>query len=272
MRRIAVFVWIVSALVLVLPAGGDAPGSPGVTPGIDIGARYEAYRQRILELQHQGASRAEINATLAHEFSIEPITSGVQAIASTGSADIFLDVPSFSYDRLLRHYVMSAGFTWKMCRIGDVESAPCWLKNRRDGMGGPDGFAIKLNQEIFRVRSGFSLADNCGRPAGGFDQPAFDSDYGIGFKEQDVLTREEVNCPGGPYVYNWHRGVISEIFDFRDANCGGERLQVDSMFGHSWSTTALNGIGISNAGIQFSWDNGESKFEAIPSGPLEAYC
>lgn len=99
-------------------------------------------------------------------------THGVQLIDSTGSSDVQLDIPSFGYDRLLRHYVMSASFTWKMCRIGDVESAPCWLKNRHDGMGGPDGFAIKLNQEIFRVRSGFSLADNCGRPAGSTNPPS----------------------------------------------------------------------------------------------------
>jgi hypothetical protein len=264
--------WIVSALTFVLPPGGGIGDSPKPIPGIDVAGRYEAYRQRILELQQQGASRAAIASTLAREFSIEPITNGVQLIDSTGSSDVQLDVPSFSYDRLLRHYVMSASFIWKMCRIGDVESAPCWLKNRHDGMGGADGFAIKLNQEIFRVRSGFSLADNCGRPAGGFDQPAFDSDYGIGFKEQDVMTREEVNCPGGPYVYNWHRGVISEIFDFRDNNCGGERLQIDTKFGHSWSTSSLTGIGISSNGIQLSWENGESHFDAIPSGPLLAYC
>jgi hypothetical protein len=105
-----------------------------------------------------------------------------------------------------------------------------------------------------------------------FSQPEFDSDYGIGFREQDVTSREEVNCPGGPYVYNWHHGVISEIFDFQDPNCAGERLQVDSKFGHSWSTTALTGIGISSRGISLSWENGESHFDAIPTSPLKAYC
>lgn len=191
MRRIVTLVSIVSALVLVLSAGG-VPEPPTANSAIDVARKYEAHRQRILELEHQGASPAEIAAT--------------------------------------------------------------------------------VNQQIFRVQSGFSLNDNCGRPSGQFSQPAFDTDYGIGFKEQDVMSREEVNCPGGPYVYNWHHGVISEIFDFQDPNCGGERLQVDSKFGHSWATSQLTGIGISSTGIQISWENGESHFDAIPTSPLKAYC
>jgi hypothetical protein len=59
MRRIVTLVSIVSALVLVLSAGG-VPVPPKATMGIDMARRYEAHRQRILELEREGASPAEI--------------------------------------------------------------------------------------------------------------------------------------------------------------------------------------------------------------------
>lgn len=242
-----------------------------------IDARYALYRERLNELHAADTPQAKVDETIAREFQILPLRGGLPTAApmraaTTDASNVTLYTPSFGYDSLLRKYVMSASWVWKSCG----STGACWTKDqvKTGNVGGQDGMAIKINRPIFRDSAGISTSNNCGAAAYSNNQPDTDTGYGVAFIEQDKITGTDLGsaCAGTAARYNWHRGTVSETFHFQNANCGGVQLQVDSKFGHDWSTTNLNSIGISTTGISFGWSSSSYRFNAIPSTPYYGYC
>ena len=264
----------VLSLAMVVPSAATAPEVTMTQEQMD--ARYARFRERINDLRGQGRTQAEIDDVIAREFGIVRIH-GVQSLngrpvelAATTASQVTVYTPTFSYDILLRKYVMAASWQWKQCSNG----APCWTsdKNSPGNMGGPDGMAVKINRPIFRYSAGISTNNNCGTPAISNSQPDTDTGYGVAFIEQDAVSYDGgTSCSGSPLRYNWHRGTVSETFLFQ-SGCAGIQLQIDSKIGHTWSTTSVNSIGISTSGISFSWSSTSYRWNAIPATPRYDFC
>jgi hypothetical protein len=284
-RTVTVAIAALSALVLSLVVTTSNSSADTTAPlpveqwtQAQIDARYQQFRERINDLLAQGKSQSEIDATIAEEFGIVRIvsdTSGIEVPGttvepmSTTASQVSMYTPTFSYDTLLRKYVMAASWQWKQC-----SSAPCWTNDRSSpgNTGGPDGMAIKINRPIYRYSAGISTNDNCGTPKINNSQADTDTGYGVAFIEQDAVTYDGgTSCAGSPVRYNWHRGTVSETFTFQ-SNCASIQLQIDSKIGHTWSTTSVNSISISTSGIGYSWSSTSYRWNAIPTTPAYSYC
>jgi hypothetical protein len=276
-----------SLAAVVRSSGADTPASEWTQAQID--ARYSAYRQRINQLLAAGKTEVEVAQAVAQEFNI--VTLSVPASASidlrsylrsaesegssstSTSEDIKLYTPTFSYDNQLHHYVMAASWEWQTC--ADNYNRACWTKDDGVGdMGGPDGMAIKVNRQVYRRGGGMSTNDNCGNKAIENSTADTDNGYGLGFVKQDTVSYDSSNgaCAGTPYRYNWHRGTVSEIFDFQSSCDASTTIQVDSKIGHTWSSTSVTSIGISTSGISFTWSSSSHRWNSIPYAPAYGNC
>ena len=267
-----------TAVVVEVVDSGLAMALPDEWTATEVDARYAQYRERINALLEADVSTAGVDETLAETMGIinlnvdeaSDTASDAFATTATSGGNVTMYTPRFSYDMQLRHYVASASWAWKICT---EYNRPCWTYDKKSAgnVGGPDAFGLRITRRADRVNSGISMSDNCGAPAGGSDQPASDRDYGVGYVEPDKVTLAQTMCKGTPYRYNWHRGTISETFDFLVA-CAGLKVKVDSKMAHTWSTTGVDGIGVYANGIYLTWTSQGHQWTALPATPAYGYC
>jgi hypothetical protein len=247
-----------------------------------LDARYSTYRARLDQLYRAGLSATKRAEVVEREFGIVHLgqapagqTFSMVPVASQGF-NATLATPSFDYDRLLGHYVMSARYDWN----SNCSSKACWLldKSTTGDMGGYDGFALKLYPfAIYRRSQGISTFNNCGTAQYNVSQPTFTSNYGVGFGLQDrVGTGSGSSCKGTTLRYNMHSAVISETFDFQGTNCYTQQIQVETILAHTWSTTSVNNISITlgktEAGFAVSWQTDGHRWTTMPATAGYGYC
>jgi hypothetical protein len=103
------------------------------------------------------------------------------------------------------------------------------------------------------------------------DHPSPDTPYGVGFIVQD--ENKGKNCG---YGWNWDKAYIGNEFRFEDGRgyCTGNNppYNVQTKFTHTWDTSALNSIGISESGITFGWNDKSHAWEIAPDDTWSSDC
>jgi hypothetical protein len=244
-----------TVMVVFLALLGPAPvGRAGEPPG------PEALARRYAQLQREGASGATMKAMFDQEFGLRlrsaaPMASGS---SSPGPGDVILDKPSVAGGEGDSPYVLVGSMRWNDC-----SGRGCWEKDRGSNdagdHGGPDGFAIHTQRPIIRRNASMFRTNSCGHRENA-DQPSTKNEYGVGFKLQDESRG---------FCWNWKQATIVVQFDFMDGGgfCNGKLYSVETEFTHTWDTTSLTSIGISQTGIQFSWNDTPHHYEVLPSKP-----
>jgi hypothetical protein len=258
---------VMAIVLLVLPSTSGAAAARA-----DGEASLETIVKRVAELGDQGAHWPVIESVLKQEFGLRVLQGAPVADArnSPGPNDVTLTTPVLtSRESEDSPYIMLGDMHWNMCG-----GRPCWQKdsggNKAGDHGGPDGFAIQTSRPIVRVSSYMIRTNSCGKQED-IDQPSTDTKHGVGFKIQDGVGGK--GCRTG---WNWSKAYIGNEFRFEDGRgyCtgGNPPYNVQTMFTHTWDTTALNSIGISESGISFSWNDKPHHYEVIPPAAWNSDC
>ncbi|HYT40628.1 MAG TPA: hypothetical protein VEN99_13990 [Acidimicrobiia bacterium] len=258
-------IMLVSVLA-VLPMAAGAPASRADS------ASLRTIVDRFAQLDGQGATRATVESVLQHEFGLR-IVRGVPVankLGSPGPSDVVLDTPIVtSREAANSPYIMLARMHWNRCA-----GKGCWEKDRGGNgagdHGGPDGLAIQISRSINRTSSYMIRTTSCGDQLPP-DPPSTDNEHGVGFKVQD--DQAGGSCRNG---WNWDKAFIGDEFRFTDGHgyCtgGNPPYNVQTKFTHTWDTTSLTGISISENGIGFNWNDTAHEYEVIPSDPWTSDC
>ena len=259
---------ILMAIVLVvLPMASGAPAARA-----DGQASVESIVKRFAELEGQGATRPMIESVLERDFGLRILRGAPVAskTSSPGPNDVTLDTPVLtSRESEDAPYIMLGSMHWNRCG-----GSPCWEKDKgRNGAGdhgGPDGFAIQTSRPIVRVSSYMFRTNSCGKHEDA-DHASTDTNHGVGF-----IIQDELGGKGCSYGWNWDKAYIGDEFRFEDGRgyCTGGKppYNVQTKFTHTWDTSSLNSIGISESGITFSWNDKAHEYEVIPSDTWNSDC
>jgi hypothetical protein len=265
-RLILAAVACVAGLATPLPGSAARPAPPPP----DDEAYYEAITDRILEMQVRGASDERIDRMLSRAFGWELVAGnssrepGATLVASENS-DVSLSVPRVYFNTVMGRYEVSATFRWEDCtNWWNGSTEPCYMGDYNGtNMGGYDGFGIRVSREVSRRAQSFVVATtaNCRQ---WYANPADADGWGVVYRNQD---RFKDSC--GTSNYNWHRGAI--VYSFMTLpGCPKGQYQFSTKMAHTWSSTGVSGISVSNRGISVSFSSTEHQWTAV-SNPKTWY-
>lgn len=255
-----------AALSSALPVSGARP----VPAPADDDAYYEAITGRILELQARGASDERIDRVLSRAFGWKLVAVGGEPepgaipMASENS-DVTLSIPRVYFNTVMGRYEVSATFRWKDCTDPWSEvTEPCYMGDYNGtNMGGYDGFGIRVSREVSRRSQSFVVATtaDCRQ---WYANPSDADGWGVVYRNQDRFKD-----PCGTSNYNWHRGAI--VYSFMTLpGCPEGQYQFSTKMAHTWSSTGVSGISVSNRGISVSFSSTEHQWTGI-SNPKTWY-
>jgi hypothetical protein len=257
---------IALALSSALPAAAAKPGPPPR----DDEAYYEAVTERILEMEARGATQEQIDRMLSRTFGWRLVAGGGEPVAEataqqSENGDVTLSVPSVYFNTVMGRYEVSATFRWKSCTDSWTRvTEPCYMADANGtNMGGYDGFGIRVSREVSRRSQSFVVATptNCRQ---WYANPADADGWGVVYRNQD---RFKDVC--GTSHYNWHRGAI--VYSFMTLpGCPSGQYQFSTKMAHTWSSSGVSGISVSNRGIVVSFSSTDHQWTAV-SNPKTWY-
>ncbi|GAA1370874.1 hypothetical protein GCM10009661_30650 [Catellatospora chokoriensis] len=254
--------FVMSVAVLLAPT---SPASAAIDPAAAVGQK----RDQLLALVQAGASDTTIQSRLGLVKVSQPSSGGIEPMSSQGDATV--STPTIYYDTQAKYYYASASFSWNN------------QQTKADGsggnVGGYDGFAIRFNKDITNMGTGASFCPgNWGgatpypgtKPGCVVVQPEDNDDFGSSYKYQDKLN--QAYCGGTDYpscwIYIGAKGTIVHSFKKSWAGC----LQVYSKYGHTWSSTQISGINVSNGSISFDFSSSSYRWDISSSNSGKLGC
>lgn len=231
--------------------------------------------ERVQDLNQAGASWTEIGAMLEHEFGVvvpdkSPTT---VAVVAPGAQDVEMSKAYFTYDDKTHDTWAFATMKWRDC--GRYR---CWRKdaggNGVGDHGGPDGFALWSDRQLSVYYHFLQLSDPCGGNRMTLHNAEYRDPHGFGFKVQD--TEEGATKPCAKGTYNFDSASLGAQIKWNDGK-GGDCLddrefELRANYGHSWETASLNGIGFSETGVNFNWNDKPQHFDVVSPPNVIGRC
>ncbi|MEU8002669.1 hypothetical protein AB0B66_16050 [Catellatospora sp. NPDC049111] len=252
-----------SMAVVLAPAGSATAASD---PAIAIAQK----RQQLLELALTGASEATIQSRLGL-VKVSTASSGFQPLSPNTAATV--QTPTIYFDTGLQAYYVSATFSWNNQQTNGDGSA------YSGNVGGYDGFAVRFDKDITNMGTSASFCPgNWGgatpypgtKPGCVIPQPEDNNSDGSSFKYQDRTNG--AYCGGTDYpscwIYIGAKGTIIHSFKKSWAGC----LQVYAKYGHTWNSTQISGIDLSNGGITINFSSSSYRWDISSSNSAKLGC
>jgi hypothetical protein len=245
---------------VVLCTAGLVPASAAAGAAPD---RLYRMVERVQDLNEAGASWAQIGPMLEDEFGlvVAETTATAVPVAAPGSEDVTMGKAYLTYDDKTHDTYAFATMQWRDCG-----GSRCWHRdagtNGAGDHGGPDGFALWSERRIAIHSHYLQLSDPCGLRET-LKNAEFREPYGVGFRRQDTEAQGPGRCRQGTYNFDgaslgaqitWNDGHGGDCLDDRE-------FELRAKYGHTWETTSLNSIGISETGISFSWNDKPHHFD-----------
>ncbi|NBI31183.1 hypothetical protein [Chengkuizengella marina] len=232
-----------------------------------------------LDIEIENASNAVAKLTESHEdYGLKKIKKVKKkdsvSILESSAADYRITELQLFYDESVGKYLLhSAGnFTnddWKE----DKSPYTSGYGNGWKDLGGYDGYGLySMHEDINTYNREFHTIhyeDNSESIDWSNKASNIPDARGYAWKYQDELYLEG----GGSVFANWkdynnYRQLGWYYFSFVDSDMSGKELGFKAIFGHTWSSTTINGISYPN-GVSFtttnnSWDDGYSDSFIIP--------
>jgi hypothetical protein len=293
---LAALVALTGALVIQSHAEAKAPAKSCNTAdaNLKLESRKNALEQYISDARQSGASREEIASHLKNNFCLEDRTkkapSGPSRDSSNG--DIAVNAPEFYYSNSSGLWLVYAGWRWNSVWPSDNDRStfcqnPCAL-------GGQDGFGIALSQnavldsyseETGGHRYGWyaglapgrlqpSDANSAGVTFTGIDHAVtYDTNWCMDRWSPEDLTDcgrngawcKQTNSPARDHLPNYicrdYSFLSGTVYMYvRDFPCG-QTIQAFAKYAHSWSSTAVNGIGVGVNSLTVQWSSSSNGWE-----------
>jgi len=246
----------------------------GLVPASQASAapdRLHRMVERVQDLNEAGAAWAQIGPMLEHEFGLRVPEMAATAVpvAAPGSEDVTMSKAYFTYDDKTHETYAFATMQWRDCG-----RSRCWKQdagtNGAGDHGGPDGFALWSERQISVRDHYLQLTDPCGKRET-LKNAEFREPYGVGFRLQDTEGNSSRRCAKGTYNFDGASiGVNIKWNDGHGGDCLDDReFELRAKYGHTWETTSLTSIGISESGITFSWNDKPQHFDVTsPPNPV----
>jgi hypothetical protein len=230
--------------------------------------------ERVQDLNEAGTSWAEISRMLRAEFGlVVPETSvGAVPVAAPGAQDVEMSKAYFTYDDKTHDTYAFATLRWRDC--GKYR---CWERdagtNGAGDHGGPEGFALWSERQIAIHDHYLQLSDPCGKRET-LKNAEFREPNGVGFRHQDTEGKASWRCPKGSYNFDSaSMGVKISWNDGHGGDCLDDRkFELRAKYSHTWETTAVTSISISNSGIAFSWNDKPHHFDVVSPPNVYGRC
>ncbi len=254
---LAVIVGITATLATAVPAGAE-PTEPSQASS-DEAMLAEEKRAQLIELINEGADDAEIKSkTGLVKVSTE---SGEVSPLST-NADVSTSTPTIYYDRGIGAYYAASDYRWNNQQTtGDGP-------NTGGNVGGYDAFSIRFTLDIVNYGTTISICPGAWsgatpypstKPACLIPGPSENSEDGAAYRYQDRTVG--ARCSGSDHnscrIYVGANGTLVFTFKRLTAGC----LQVFSQYAHTWSSTTISSISVSNSGFSVGFSSSSNRWQ-----------
>jgi hypothetical protein len=282
--KVALPVLAVAAVGLVVPsyASGGVTANGCTRHGSAAGRTVDAASigAATAEMVRSGKTEDEIDRIFAAEWCVRFF--GRQPVTPAGGADSedITMSSKFAYDQYSG--ATYAVFSYHWLNHDYASDAPVWMGcDYSTGIGGGDGVALRLSGGEYRLDQYYAqwLGD------WGLDQydgdygntwtrtPSQANQYGVGFTMQDNVKFVRM-FPLGPCTdhVDFDRYWSEVVVKFQPLNGGCLNTQIFGDYTHTWSSTALTGIGAGVDGFSFSWQDEGHDFNASHAGATAQIC
>ncbi|WP_147315400.1 hypothetical protein [Asanoa ferruginea] len=255
--------FVTSAVALVVAAATSTPATAAPsTPASPAASALtpDQVRAQLLMLTQAGATDAQIKKSLGLIRVPGDSAPDVAPLSSNTSATV--GTPSIYYETARQLHYASTNFRWtNLSTMGDGAYGG-------GNVGGRDAFAIRFSQDVQNhgVAASFCPGNWTGatpypttKPGCIVVSPEDNNSDGASFAYQD--RTQGARCSGTDYpscgIYVGAQGTL--VFTFKKTGTGC--LQVFSKYGHTWSSTTISGVSLSNSGITMNFSSTSNKWE-----------
>jgi hypothetical protein len=224
-------------------------------------------RSRLIELLQTGATDSEIQQQLG----LTKVSSGDDDASSrSDSSAISISRPSIYYDTGLRAYYASSDYRWN--NQGTTGDGSAYGGN----VGGYDALSIRFSQDVVNVGTSASICP--GNWSGLTPYPpkpkcivpatAENSEDGAAFRYQDKVVGAKCRGSERPdcRIYVGAKGTI--VFTFR--RIAGGCLQVFSNHAHTWVSTTISGLSVSNSSFNINFSSAANQWQRTSQAGLQS--
>ncbi|MGB2568663.1 FG-GAP repeat domain-containing protein [Micromonospora citrea] len=243
-------------------------------------------------LRANGADEADVDELFVKEFCLVPLgrsesksdaTSSKSSIVAldddggVGASDVRWST-SLWYEPTNGRYYALGEWTW----LNHDYAADAWRGCINRSLGGPDAIGMALSGGEYEVYSDSSqlwfwgdpglndMRDNYG--IGSITSPSGTTDanqYGIAYQRQDHTRALSASCDND-VDFDMYGGQIMMSFTRLADSCS--RTQVFVKNGHSWGSTAINGVSVGPFSVGISWTSSDSRHEWQHGGVSANVC
>jgi hypothetical protein len=264
--RTCIVTLVLACIAVEQPAYAE-PTTPGA-PSLEH--QRQTKFDRLKQLSREGKAATEI----ASELHLVQVSKSQTAVTPKSDVDNFnVSVPVIYYDQELGTYYSQATFNWKN---ND------WLKDGPSGnVGGREMFGIRVSQPVYYQRGTVTICPNP-KPANVTESffkcqttdKAWDTnEYGVAMSFQDK-AHEFIYCNlGACHVLGNQTNAMSgtiwfEFGWFTRSVCH----QFFATYGHTWSSTEINSVGVAVDGFSVGWSSSENKWQLAANGSGKMWC
>lgn len=186
--------------------------------------------------------------------------SSIMLATNNGSVDIHNNI--YRDAVFSKHWVAVGNFLWlNTSWQNDVSGT--------GNVGGLDGFATGIDENIDVYDYDLSIFDSYYENNVTNQTPIYNqsnTNVGWGWEWQDKVSY--VGGGSTSKMYNSASGMSRLYFEFEGGTGVGDTVEVSNKYGHTWSSTGLNGITITLGGIEFNFSSSANQWTDAISKPF----
>ncbi|MBV6729825.1 hypothetical protein [Nocardioides daeguensis] len=212
-------------------------------------------------LRQKGRPQDQIDSDLAQNLCLVRIDNGgatTSVVASSAGSAVTVTPPRIYWDNQAARYYAISG--WKLSNA-IKNDMPATGLNVTKNIGGHDGFATSFNASL--LLTGYALTYYGDPPFASSANVANASaanSYGAGYSFQDK-GRNVYDMAGTGDNFRTNVRSGQEVISFKKSGTC-KSVYGFASYGHTWSSTAVNGVGVGPYSISFQWSTTSNKWTA----------
>lgn len=222
-------------------------------------------------LRHTGASNFEVDTYLASTYCLENIGQPQTAIElASARSDMYL-ASSLYYDSQAKLYYSISNWHW----LNDAYFYEVPVINRctgcRSAIGGEDGIGTAYSQAMTILSSSLSYWHAACSGIVATTAPAAANQYGVAYKAQDYW---DLACNPQPISYLVDNTMFGgqEVISVKPTWTGCRSVQPFATYEHTWASTGITGISLSNSGVSISVSSTSNAWDRSAIGASANVC